>query len=167
MRCRREERAFELAYPLFSYSGLARDLISAYKKTLRRSLAPLIASMFAEAIRSRWPDRIIVPVPPRPGKERERGWDQVEELARQLEAMGFELCRPLERGLSAEQKTLGRGERGLNAKKAYYLKPGASAPPHALLIDDVVTTCATLDACARALKGGGALTVEALVFAAD
>lgn len=167
MRCRGEERSFDSAYPLFSYGGRVRDLIAEYKKRRRRSLAPFFASYFSAAIAERWPDRIIVPVPPRPGKLRTSGWDQVEEIARALEGAGIPVERPLVRGRSDEQKRLGRGERGSNARKAYALKPGATPPALPLLIDDVVTTCATLDACARALKEGGALSVRALVFAAD
>jgi ComF family protein len=167
MRCRATERAFDSAFPLFPYAGKARELISAYKKGRRRSLGPFIAGLFAEAVRERWPDRVIVPVPPRPGKARAAGWDQVEEIARWLESRGFRVARPLERSRSSEQKRLGRGERGLNARMAYSLKAGEASPLRPLLIDDVVTTCATLDACARALRAGGAATVEALAFAAD
>jgi len=167
MRCRGAERFFDSAIPLFSYSGAARELIAAYKKVGRRSLAPFIAGIFSEAIRERWPDRTVVPVPPRLGKARSSGWDQVEEIARILERGGYPVARPLARERSEEQKSLGRGARGANAKKAFSLKPGSSSPALPLLIDDVVTTCATLDACARALKGGGARTVAALVFAAD
>ncbi len=167
MRCRGVERAFDSAYPLYSYEGRARELMAAYKKTRRRSLAPFIAERFADAIRRRWPERTIVPVPPRPGKARLLGWDQVEEVARRLEALGFPVARPLERGRSAEQKRLGRWERGDNARKAYALRAGASSPELPLLVDDVETTCATLDACSLALKAGGARSVAALVFAAD
>ncbi|MGA2545685.1 MAG: hypothetical protein ABSF43_04010 [Rectinemataceae bacterium] len=167
MRCRGIERAFDSAYPLFAYAGAARELISAYKKNRRRSLAPFFAEVFAETIEEKWPDRTIVPVPPRPGKASSSGWDQVEEIAKVLGRRGFPVARPLERRPSEEQKSLGRGERGVNAKKAYVLKRGAVAPERALLIDDVITTCATLDACARSLKSGGALSVTALAFAAD
>lgn len=167
MRCRETQMAFDSAYPLFAYAGSVRELISAYKKTGRRSLAPFIAELFVKVIEEKWSDRIIVPVPPRPGKSGILGWDQVEEIVRCLEGRGFFVARPLERKRSKEQKSLGRGERGANAKMAYALKAGAASPELPLLIDDVVTTCATLDACALALKGGGARSVAALVLAAD
>jgi ComF family protein len=167
MRCRDAPRAFDSAYPLFPYEGAMRSLVSAYKKGGRRSLAGLFAELMAAAIGERWPERTIVPVPPRPGKLRKLGWDQVEEIARRLERRGFSVSRPLERGSSDEQKSLGRGDRGSNARRAYRLRAGARAPELPLLIDDVVTTCATLDACAAALKEGGARSVEALVLAAD
>jgi ComF family protein len=167
MRCRGRERAFDLAWPLFSYDGPVRGLVSEYKKRRRRSLAPFIAELFAAEIGARWPDRVIVPVPARPGKARVQGWDQVEELARLLGKRGYPVARPLERRRSEEQKSLGRGDRGDNARLAYGLKAASSAPALPLLIDDVMTTCATLEACAGALKAGGALSVAALVLAAD
>ena len=167
MRCRGVERAFDSAYPLFSYEGSLRVLLSAYKKGGRRSLAGFFAGLAAEAITERWPDRTLVPVPPRPGKLRTKGWDQVEAIARILESRGFRVSRPLERRLSDEQKGLGRGARGANASRAFGLKPGRASPELPLLLDDVVTTCATLEACAAALKRGGARSVEALAIAAD
>jgi competence protein ComFC len=144
-----------------------RSLVSAYKKGGRRSLSGLFAGLMARAIEERWPGRTIVPVPPRPGKLRALGWDQVEEIARDLELQGFLVARPLERIKSDEQKSLGRSDRGANARKAYRIAAGRRSPELPLLIDDVVTTCATLDACAAALKDGGARSVEALALAAD
>lgn len=167
MRCRGASRSVDSIHPLFSYAGPARDLVRAYKIRRRRSLAPFFAELFEEAYDRHWAGRTIVPVPPRPGKERIQGWDQVEEIVRILERRGYAAARPLERRRSGEQKSLGRGERGANAKRAYTMRSGASAPLQALLVDDVVTTCATLDACAMALKLGGAVSVAALVFAAD
>jgi Predicted amidophosphoribosyltransferases len=167
MRCRAAERAFDSAYPLFPYSGPFGRLLVAYKVERRRSLAPFFATALEEAIAELWPDRVIVPVPPRPGKMRRQGWDQMEEIARILERRGLAVERPLERRRSAEQKRLGRSGRGENARSAYALKKGAASPSSPLIIDDVMTTCATIDACARALKQGGAETVVALALAAD
>jgi competence protein ComFC len=167
MRCRGKERAFDSALPLFPYQGAMRSLVAAYKKGGRRSLAGLFADYMAEAIMDRWPERTIVPVPPRRGKLRSLGWDQVEEIARILEGRGLRVRRPLVRGCSEEQKSLGREDRGSNAAKAYRLREGARSPELPLLIDDVITTCATIDACSAALRAGGAVSVAALVLAAD
>jgi ComF family protein len=167
MRCRGRDRAFDSACPLFPYEGPMRSLVSACKKGGRRSLTILFAELLAAEILRSWPERTVVPVPPRPGKLRALGWDQVEEIARDLERRGLPVSRPLERRDSAEQKALGRGERGANARKAYVLRKGCLSPELPLLIDDVITTCATLEACAAALKEGGALSVAALALAAD
>lgn len=167
MRCRDAEWSFDSAYPLFAYSGAPRELISAYKKRGRKSLAAPLARIVAEEISRRWPGRTVVPVPPRPGKTRTRGWDQVEEIARILERGGFRVARPLGRAAGAEQKRLGRIGRASNARASYFLRPGAASPEEVLLFDDVITTGATVDACARALKGGGARSVAVLALAAD
>ncbi len=167
MRCRGVEWAFDRAFPLFSYSGPARELIWAYKKGGRRSLALPLAMLADRAISKLWPDRVVVPVPPRPGKIARRGWDQVEEIARELGRMGHRIERPLVRKSSAEQKRLGRELRAANARASYALKAGFAPPREALLLDDVITTGATVDACAAALKAGGSASVEVLALAAD
>jgi competence protein ComFC len=168
LRCRSSSSSFDAAFPLYSYAGPLRDLIQVYKKKRRRSLAPLFAELFAREIEPRWALWSLVPVPPRPGKVRIQGWDQVEEIAGLLEARGFRVDRPLERRPhSTQQKRLGRSERGRNASLAYRLKAGALPPARCLLLDDVLTTCSTIEACASALKAGGAAQVEALVLAAD
>lgn len=167
MDCRARERVLDEAYPLFRFSGACKDLVSAYKFRDRRSLAPFLAELLAAAAERLWPGWSIVPVPPRPGKLRERGWDQVERLAQELERRGFAVARPLERLGSKQQKRLGREARLANARAAYRLKEGAAPPELALLLDDVVTTGATAEACAAALKAGGSRKVSLLVLAAD
>lgn len=167
MRCRGRTRAFDYAYPLFPYSGRARDLISAYKKGGRRSLAIPLAAIADRAISKIFPGLVIVPVPPRPGKIARLGWDQVEQIARELGRMGHRIERLLVRKAAAEQKLLGRELRAANARASFALRPGAKPPRHILLLDDVITTGATVDACAAALKAGGARSVRVLALAAD
>jgi len=167
LRCRERDWSFDRVFALFSYEGAFKRLLTAYKFGDRRSLAPLFAALFAECIESRWPDRVLVPVPPRPGKLRERGWDQVESIARILERQGFVVRRILRRRGSSQQKRLGLRERRDNARTAYCLVRGASVPSDILLIDDVVTTCATAEACAAALRAAGAASVSVLALAAD
>jgi len=167
MRCRGRDWAFDCAHPLFLYVGAFKTLLSAYKFGGRRSLAVFFADLFEERLRRLWPGRPLVPVPPRPGKLRERGWDQVGEIARALERRGFEIAPILERRSSAQQKRLGQTARLENARNAYNVRGGAAAPPELVLIDDVVTTCATAEACAAALRAAGARSVSVLALAAD
>lgn len=170
MRCRGRSWSFDSCLPLFGYSGLPERLVGAYKFGGRLSLAPFIAGLMAEALSERWPGWTLVPVPPRRDKMRKRGWDQVEAIVRRLEARGFRAERLLERRPSAEQKSLGLEARFANAATAYALKAGAGRgglPARAVLVDDVFTTGATAEACARALKEGGVLELAVLAIAAD
>lgn len=168
LRCRASEPGFDSAYPLFPYSGLARRVLLAYKTASRRSLAPFLADRLGNALRERYPGLPLVPVPPRPGKLRRKGWDQVELLARELERRhGVIAVRPLSRSGGAEQKALDLEGRRENLKGKFLLRDNAIVPAEVVLLDDVLTTGATLSECALALKGSGARRVYALVLAAD
>jgi len=167
MRCRNREWSFEEAFPIFAYDGAAAELVAAYKFAGRRSLARFLAGILSRALMENWPGRPIVPVPYRRAKIVEKGWDQVEEIVRVLDRRGFEVRRILERLPSGEQKRLSQEGRLENARKAYRLVPGAAVPDEVVLVDDVLTTGATAEACARALREGGARRVAVLALAAD
>lgn len=173
MRCRGVEYCFDSAWPLFRYAGTVRALVLAYKSGRRRSLALFFAGIVAEALAVRYPGRIVIPVPPRPGKVRRKGWDQVEDLARILERRhGVTVMRILTRADGEQQKTLDLEGRASNMRGKIGIVCSGHGRPRAVpadpvLLDDVLTTGATLSECARALKAAGSERVDAVVMAAD
>jgi ComF family protein len=113
---------------------------------------------------------VLVPVPLHPRKQRERGFNQVRELARAVaEAVGGGVrCEELlVRVLDTQTQTnLDREQRRANLKNAFALAPRCLINPKLryVLIDDVFTTGSTLNVCAAVLRGGGALSVDVCTF---
>lgn len=167
MNCRREKRNFDEAHPLFAYRGMAAALIGAYKFQGRKSLAPFFASTLAQVLEQRWPNHALVPVPPRRASLRQRGWDPLECIVQILERRGFLVARLLERSGSVEQKRLSLEKRRRNAAASYHLRQSAAVPREVVLVDDVFTTGATVEACAKILKENGASFVAVLTLAME
>lgn len=167
--CRGKDRSCSELYPLFTYSGAPGALLKSYKSGKRSSLAPFWAELMMRVIAERWPGRVVVPVPPRPEKIKKREWDQIEAIVAVIEKNGFPVRRILRRAESLQQKRLNRAMRKENARNAYSLAPGPREPlPDAVvLIDDVCTTGATIESCAKALRDAGVRDIAALVLAAD
>lgn len=110
----------------------------------------------------------LVPVPLHPSRRAERGFNQAEELARPLaRSTGLPLLRVLRRvKRTGTQTRLRRSERLRNQAGAFAAKPGFDASGMRLLIiDDVFTTGATVNACARVLARAGAARLCALTVA--
>jgi ComF family protein len=166
-RCRRHEgRPVDRARAIGEYDGALRAIIHALKYEGRRSLAcPLSALM-----RSRGADMLsgvdwAVPVPLHPSRRRERGFNQAADLARGL---GVPVRHALRRCRATITQTgLPAARRHRNVRGAFVLAPagGQLEATTVVLVDDVSTTGATLDACARVLKNAGVREVRALTAA--
>ncbi|MGN6257614.1 MAG: ComF family protein [Solirubrobacterales bacterium] len=145
------------------YEGVARDLVAALKF---RRLLP-VADLMAERIEWLAPAHMlsgtIVPVPAAPPRLRRRGFDPAGELAGALaERLDAPLATCLERRGSGRQVGRRRAERVGHPPQIHSC---GAAPRSVLLIDDVLTTGATLTACARALRAAGSSRVVAVTFA--
>jgi ComF family protein len=157
--------SYDRLWVLYPYIGKYRELLSAYK--FRKNLP--VAEFFAEKILDILDDpvlrdAVLVPVPPRPGKIKETGWDQVDYLVKKLEKLK-PVCRCLKRSKSKVQKQLGRSERLENLKGRIGIN--GTAPKTAIIIDDVMTTGSTMEVCASVLKEKGAEKVYGLCLFYD
>ena len=153
----------DLAVAASPFDGPARAIVHGLKFGRRLSLAREAAGAMLRALPAREVAGAVVPVPAGPCRRRWRGFDPAEEIARAL-AVRAEL--PLEDRLrrAGGRRQVGRSRRDRLASPPRVWAPG-SCPARVLLVDDVWTTGATLSACARALREGGARRVVALTLA--
>jgi len=133
-----------------------------------RLLAQLMADAFAPLAAAWAAPAVLLPVPLHRARLRQRGYDQALELARPLaRALGLPLqAEMLQRARdTAPQSRLDAGQRRRNLKNAFAVRTGAARPAHVVLVDDVMTTGATLHAAATALHRAGVARVDAWVCA--
>ena len=161
----------ELWAPL-AYEGGARSLVAALKFRCATSLAPVMAGQIvAAAPTSVLPGDgarpALVPVPLHPARLRRRGYNQAELICRALaDRTGLGTSDCLQRhGPAVTQVGRGRAERGVAISGAVSVRDGSLIPAHPILVDDVVTTGATLAACAAALVRAGASSARAIAYA--
>jgi ComF family protein len=155
----------------------------AYEGTLRKALARLkygSAARVAAPLAARAAGRLadlsavagaatLVPVPIHPQRLRERGYNQASLLAAQLgrvcQLPTTELL--VRRRATTRQHRLDRAARLQNLRDAFGVVPDARAPPVVILVDDILTTSATLEACAAVLRDAGVVRVFGFAVARE
>jgi ComF family protein len=180
-RCRRIAGALPVRV-VGPYEGRLRDVLHAFKYDGRRSLAPALAAL----IRGQAADvlaaaDVVVPVPLHRTRRRARGFNQAHDLAARLGPPVVGALRRIR--ATTAQTALTAGARRRNVRGAFVLAaaaPGrrrwsAAARQRAtieaiagrvvVLVDDVITTGATLEACATVLRAAGAADVRAVTVA--
>lgn len=163
----KEQPHFDSTHAAFLYHGVLAQLIPAAKFGARWSLLPALAKLMQPGLaQSARPD-LLIPLPLHAQRLKERGFNQALEIARPL---ARNLRLPLETNLlqrtrdTEHQARLSEKARHRNMRKAF-VAHGDLSGQHIALVDDVMTTGASLDAAARALKQAGAARVDCWVLA--
>jgi ComF family protein len=165
-RCRRRPPLVASARAIGPYEGSLRAILHALKYGQRRSVARRLGLMLgtsgADVLSGA---DAIVPVPLHPSRERARGFNQARELSRHLGVRMIEVLRRTRR--TAVQADLPAARRHANVRGAFALIGPAEALEGltVVLVDDVSTTGATLNACAAPLLAAGAKEVRGLTAA--
>ena len=158
------------------YRGGLRDLIRALKYQGRRSTLPYINKLLQAGLeKPQLPQMlagldIAMAVPLHKTREKQRGFNQAELIFKDfLQQAGLSWQSQLLRQRPTESMyKLGEQERRQNVKNAFAVQsPAAVTGKNILLVDDIMTTGATLQACAEVLKAAGASKICALVLASD
>lgn len=161
------------AKTLTLFKGVARELVLSLK--YRQGLFALedmgaVLAANAEAM-AFLQGGVLVPVPMHPRKLRDRTYNQSQLWAEQIVKVmgeGTRIDAVLERVQDGESQTAyDRSSRQTRMKNAFAARVGAAITPEQryILVDDVFTTGSTLNACARALRNAGAVTIDVITFA--
>jgi ComF family protein len=164
-RCRRTDSAIAVSRAVGPYAGSLREIVHALKYGGCRSLAaPLASRMRASAADVLAAADVVVAVPLHRRRRRLRGFNQADEIAARL---GVRVAPVLRRIRATPSQTdLPAARRHANMRGAFALRRGSSvAGLRIVLVDDVCTTGATLEACARVLRDAGAAEISALTAA--
>ena len=164
-RCRRRRSSLACCRAIGPYTGSLRDIVHALKYGGCRSLAPRLAARMRESgVEMLAEADVVVPVPLHRRRRRARGFNQAEDLARHLDRPMLLALRRVR--ATASQTDLPAARRHANVRDAFALRRRRDVRGlRIVIIDDVCTTGATLEACARVLREAGAGEVSALTAA--
>lgn len=164
--CRRATRLHRVRVATV-YDGSAKLLIWQLKLAGARTAARIMTRRMATLIKYDTATPVIVPVPTATGRVRQRGYDQARLLARELARQArLPYLDCLARHGQTHQHGSSRQARLIQLTAAYrVIRSKAVRGADILLVDDVITTGATLEAVAATLEAAGAARIEAIVFA--
>ena len=165
--CRAVPPAFDRAWSPYRFAEPLRPAIHRFKYEGEHAFGGVLGRLLAEAVRAEGFDfDLVAPVPLHDARLRQRGYNQSEILARALAACGRPLTTDLKRvRATAPQVGKNREEPRTNVAGAFAWQGPALTGRRILLVDDVCTTGATLDACAQALRPHAPAGIVAVTLA--
>jgi ComF family protein len=169
--CRTRKFAFDRARTYALYQGKLVQAILTLKFERMDPLGAWFAQRLAEIVR-REPETLgadfVVPVPLHRQREKERGYNQADLIARPLARrlrLPYRAVLLVRKRPRPDKHILSLDERWESVRGAFATRPGSRVDNlRVLLVDDVMTTGATLDACAKALREAGARSVIGLTI---
>ena len=156
----------------FRFEGLVRQAIHQLKYGNLRALAAPLARLLNDYLMTKpAPGEVLVPVPLHRKRLRERGYNQSSLLARELGKLAdlpvVNNCLIRQQHALPQARTATVDERHKNVADAFVTRDRRLQDKQVLLIDDVTTSGATLDACATTLKAAGATSVWGLTLSRE
>jgi ComF family protein len=166
--CRRCRRVSRLAgvWVCARYEGLAKQLVYRLKFERARVAADVIAGLMRESLPHLPAGTVVTYLPTATSRRRRRGYDQAELIARSLaRQMDLPFQPLLARRGQSRQTGVGRRQRTTQPCQIFWLPRPIDSGATTLVVDDVLTTGATLEAAATELRRAGAKKVYAAIFA--
>lgn len=170
--CAEKLRMFEKCFCVFQYNKSARKMAAMFKYEHRKDKLELVSFSLAAKLRYELKDikiDALVPVPVHKSRLKDRGYNQAEVIA---EIVGRGINIPVKRNMlirnaqTKAQNSLNRNQRIVNLRQAFSVGYTKEAAESVLIIDDIYTTGATMEACTEALLAAGVKKVYgACIFA--
>lgn len=166
--CLQRPPPLQATHAAFVYGAPLDRLLPRFKFHRDLAAGRLLAQLMAQSLAGAERPQALLPVPLHRARLRQRGYDQALELARPLaRALRIPLLPDalVRTRATAQQSRLDATQRRRNLRKAFAVDTHAALPAHIALVDDVMTTGATLHAAADALRRAGVARVDAWVCA--
>ena len=169
--CIRIPKSFDRNYPVFDYEGEIKDSLYAFKYKNQRDHADFYAGCIVKRYGSQLKEKGfdgIVPVPVHKKKKKSRGYNQAELIALSLGELLDITVYPdylVRTEATDPQKELDDKERMKNLKNAFNIGQNDVKLEKILLVDDIYTSGATMDACTRVLLASGVISISCVSVA--